>query len=154
MLFLFWRVQPLSRDGEVAAPHTPQPCFSFLTCTTALSQRRSGRSAHATTLLFLFWRVPPPSRNGEMAAPHTPQPCFSFLACTAALSQRRSGRSAHATTLLFLFGVCQTSLELVSEPFRTRHSTHFLKTFPISLSTAFVFIGLSSDSKVYIILSP
>ena len=95
MLFLFWRVPPPSLNGEGAAPHTPQPCFSFLACTAALSQRRRGHSAHATTLLFffgvyrhpfvtakgalrtrhnlafLFWRVPPPSRNGEGAAPHT-----------------------------------------------------------------------------------
>ena len=95
MLFLFWRAPPPSLNGKWAAPHTPQPCFSFLACTTALSQRRSGRSVHATTslfffgvyrrslatakwalrtrhnLAFLFWRVPPPFRNGEVDAPHT-----------------------------------------------------------------------------------
>ena len=120
MLFLFWRVPPPSLNGEGDAPHTPQPCFSFfnvyrhplstakgplrtrhnlafsfLACTATLSQRRRGRSAHATTLLFffgvyrrslatakwplrtrhnlafLFWRVPPPFRNGEVDAPHT-----------------------------------------------------------------------------------
>ena len=95
LAFLFWRVPPLSRNGEVGAPYTPQPRFSFLACTAALSQRRSGHSAHATTLLFffgvyrhpfgtakwplrtrhnlafLFWRVPPPFRNGEVDAPHT-----------------------------------------------------------------------------------
>ena len=145
MLFLFWRVPPPSLNGEGDAPHTPQPCFSFfnvyrhplstakgplrtrhnlafpfLTCTATLSQRRRGRSAHATTLLFLFWRVPPPSLNGEGAVPHTPQPCFSFLACTAALSQRRSGRSAHVTTLLFFFGVYRHPFATAKWTLRTR----------------------------------
>ena len=144
MLFLFWRVPPLSRNGEGAAPHTPQPCFSFLACTATLSQRRRGRSAHATTLLFffgvyhrslatakwplrtrhnlafLFWRVPPLSRNGEVGTPHTPQPCFSFLACTATLSERRSGRSAHVTTLLFFFGVYRHPFATAKWTLRTR----------------------------------
>ena len=96
MLFLFWRVPPPSLNGEVAAPHTPQPCFSFFNVYHPLSQQQRGRSAHATTLLFffgvyhrslatangplrtrhnlafLFWRVPPLSRNGEVGTPHTP----------------------------------------------------------------------------------
>ena len=52
LAFLFWRVPPPFRNGEVAAPHTSQPCFSFLACTATLSQRRSGRSAHANPLIF------------------------------------------------------------------------------------------------------
>ena len=130
MLFLFWRVPPPSLNGEGDAPHTPQPCFSF----------------------FNVYRHPLSTAKWPLRTRHNL--AFSFLACTATLSQRRRGRSAHATTLLFFFGVYRRSLATAKGPFRTRQSTHFLKTFPISLSTAFVFIGLSSDSKVYIILSP
>ena len=127
MLFLFWRVPPPSRNGEGAVPHTSQPCFSFLACTAALSQRRRGRSAHATTLLFflgmyhrslstakgalrtrhnlafLFWRVPTPSRNSEVAAPHTPQPCFSFFGVYRHPLSTANGPLRTHLNLAFLF---------------------------------------------------
>ena len=203
LVFSFWRVPPPSCAGEMAAPHTSQSCFFFLTCASALLCWRNGCSAHVKTLLFLFgvclrplwlakgmlrtrhfpcffflactsallcwrngcpahviflafsfWRVPAFSCAGERDAPHTSQSCFFFLACASALSQRRLGFSAHVTILLFLFGVCLRPLGLAKGMLRTRHFTHFLKTFPINLSTTFVFIGLSSDSNVYMILSP
>ena len=54
----------------------------------------------------------------------------------------------------FFFGMCRHPLATAKGALRTRHFSHFLKTFPINLSTTFVFIGLSSDSNVYMILSP
>ena len=126
MLFLFWRVPPPSLNGEGAAPHTPQPCFSFFNVYRHPLSTAKGPLRTRHNLAFLFWRVPPPSLNGEGGAPHTPQPCFSFLACTAALSQRRSGRSAHVTTLLFFFGVYRRSLGTAKGPLRTRHNLAFL----------------------------
>ncbi len=130
LAFPFWRVPPLSCTGEAAAPHTSKPCFFFLTCATVLLQRRPGFSAHVKILLFFFWRVPLPSCAGERAFPHTSQTCF------------------------FFFGVYCRRLVRAKWSLRTRHFTHFLKTLPINLSTTFVFIGLSSDSNVYMILSP
>ena len=178
LAFSFWRVPVLSCNGERDAPHTSQSCFYFLTCASALLCWRKGCSAHVISLLFLFgvcrrplvlakgalrtrqnfafsfWRVPPPSWAGEEDAPHTSQSCFFFLACASALLGWRNGCPAHVKTLLFLFDVCLRPLGLAKWLLRTRHFTHFLKTFPINLSTTFVFIGLSSDSNVYMILSP
>ena len=149
MVFLFWRVPMPSWAGKMAAPHTSQPCFSFLTCASALLQWRKERSAHVISLLFLFdvcqcslglakgmlrtrhflafsfWRVPAPSWDGEMAAPHTSQSCFFFLACASALLGWRKGCSAHVISLLFLFGVCQCPLVLAKWSLRTRHNLAF-----------------------------
>ena len=71
MLFLFWRVPPPSLNGEVAAPHTPQPCFSFFNVYRHPLSTAKGPLRTRHNLAFLFWRVPPPFRNGEVAVPHT-----------------------------------------------------------------------------------